>query len=311
MKIGLVLPGGGAKGAYQMGVIHRLYNDVPNFKPSLISGVSVGALNGAMIAQGKTQEMFDIWHNRKLRASITKGRVNFINSLMTILPFWRKGIMSNKPLRRMLTKHIDPEKINTDFRIGLCSLYDQEYYELKHSDFPDKEALIDGILASTVIPMVWPPVSTVRVKNKVLINCVDGGLRNISPLRAVTEEDLDMVIIVPNKPYNSIYANFGEINPNIFQISQTSLAIAIDEIFHSDLDKFLKINEIVKSSTLPVSLQEKYKYIKTVLVAPKVDLGDTLYFEYNDSVKSIGIKSRYELGYSAGGILKDIITNGV
>lgn len=47
-KIGLVLSGGGAKGAYQVGVVRALAE--MNIKIGAISGASIGALNGAIIA---------------------------------------------------------------------------------------------------------------------------------------------------------------------------------------------------------------------------------------------------------------------
>ena len=48
VKIGLVLAGGGAKGAYQSGVVKYLAEI--DFAPHIIAGTSIGALNGAILA---------------------------------------------------------------------------------------------------------------------------------------------------------------------------------------------------------------------------------------------------------------------
>jgi predicted acylesterase/phospholipase RssA len=54
-KLGLVLSGGGARGAFQVGVYERLLRD-PRFSdgPAVVSGTSAGAINAALIAAGKS-----------------------------------------------------------------------------------------------------------------------------------------------------------------------------------------------------------------------------------------------------------------
>ena len=61
MKKGLVLEGGGTKGAYQIGAYEAL-RDL-GIKITGIAGTSIGALNGAFIAQGDFKAMKDIWVN--------------------------------------------------------------------------------------------------------------------------------------------------------------------------------------------------------------------------------------------------------
>jgi predicted acylesterase/phospholipase RssA len=61
-RVALVLQGGGAYGAFQTGVIEALYNR--GFRPSIIVGTSVGALNGAKLAEGYEgvqNDLVDLW----------------------------------------------------------------------------------------------------------------------------------------------------------------------------------------------------------------------------------------------------------
>ena len=59
MKTALVLSGGGSRGAYEIGVWQALCElDV---KPSIVTGTSVGALNGAVIAQGDLEKARRLW----------------------------------------------------------------------------------------------------------------------------------------------------------------------------------------------------------------------------------------------------------
>ena len=62
--LGLVLSGGGARGAFQVGVYQRLLDD-PRFAtgPGVLSGTSAGGINAALIAAGKSpREIMDFWH---------------------------------------------------------------------------------------------------------------------------------------------------------------------------------------------------------------------------------------------------------
>jgi len=63
-KLGLVLSGGGARGAFQVGVYEQLLRD-PRFErgPAFVSGTSAGAINGALIAHGCTpKQMMEFWN---------------------------------------------------------------------------------------------------------------------------------------------------------------------------------------------------------------------------------------------------------
>src|SRR6185369_9780189 len=62
--LGMVLSGGGARGAFQVGAYERLIQE-PRFRngPRVLSGTSAGSINAALIAAGKTpREMLDFWH---------------------------------------------------------------------------------------------------------------------------------------------------------------------------------------------------------------------------------------------------------
>ncbi|HPP36615.1 MAG TPA: patatin-like phospholipase family protein, partial [Clostridiales bacterium] len=60
MSFGLVLEGGGGRGAYQIGACKAIKE--LGFKISMVAGTSVGALNGAMVVQGDIDLAYDVWH---------------------------------------------------------------------------------------------------------------------------------------------------------------------------------------------------------------------------------------------------------
>ncbi|MGD1105051.1 MAG: patatin-like phospholipase family protein, partial [Terriglobia bacterium] len=81
-NIGLVLTGGGAKGAYQVGCLKALrHAGYTSF--SAISGTSVGAMNAMLLAAGKLNVAEDAWTNLRCRDII-----GFKPSKLLLLPLW-------------------------------------------------------------------------------------------------------------------------------------------------------------------------------------------------------------------------------
>lgn len=85
-KLGLVLSGGGARGAFQVGVYERLLRD-PRFAngPAVISGTSAGAINGALIAAGRSpRQMMEFWNGVADNPPATASRLFFSSALSTL-----------------------------------------------------------------------------------------------------------------------------------------------------------------------------------------------------------------------------------
>src|SRR5512143_1220139 len=99
-KTALVLSGGGAKGAFQVGA-EKYAREVKGYRWDVIAGVSVGALNGAMLAMGKYQRLFDIW-NTISNDRVYTGGFNLLSIIKLI--FGAKSFYGNEPLRRMLVQ---------------------------------------------------------------------------------------------------------------------------------------------------------------------------------------------------------------
>ena len=81
-KWSLVLGGGGAKGAYQLGVWQTLRE--LRIKFECVIGTSVGALNGALMVQGAYNEAFDMWHNINLNTVVNVPKELYVNGKLSI-----------------------------------------------------------------------------------------------------------------------------------------------------------------------------------------------------------------------------------
>ncbi|PIE16419.1 MAG: hypothetical protein CSA66_07370 [Proteobacteria bacterium] len=98
-RVGLVLSGGGARGAFQVGVwdVLRHHPDGLGGPPTVISGTSAGALNGALIAAGRTPaEILDFWLDLADRPPV-KGNGAFFSSLEAAV----RKLALREPLRRL------------------------------------------------------------------------------------------------------------------------------------------------------------------------------------------------------------------
>ncbi|MCR5229157.1 MAG: patatin-like phospholipase family protein [Solobacterium sp.] len=127
MKKALVLSGGGTRGSYQNGVMRALCRIQKN-RFDIITGTSIGALNGALAVQSDYRAMDDLWHNLS-QDQIINSPISMDIDLMTlmnersqIIPFVRnyfeeKGA-DNRPLIEGIRRLYNPEKFfasKTDF----------------------------------------------------------------------------------------------------------------------------------------------------------------------------------------------------
>lgn len=164
------------------------------------------------------------------------------------------------------------------------SLVTGEYRALSPEEFDNDEDFQKAVLASTSIPVIWPPVKEIRIKNEAFRDSVDGGIRNISPLGDVIEFDPSEVIIINCSSSRIRLKEDTKASANIFRIAKRALTeITLDEIFNTDITEFLRINRLVQQAErqgcqLLKQDGRPYKSFRTVLIEPDHDLGDTLDF---------------------------------
>ena len=168
-----------------------------------------------------------------------------------------RAIADNTPLRKKLDELVSLNKIkNCIFRCGFVSLNDGKYYSYRHTAFTDDGNFRNAILASTAMPVVWEPVASISVcpdgAEEVVLQAVDGGIRNVSPLADVINEinhddpGSDYTIVIINCSAGVVDFEKYE-DANIAGIALRSLNdIAIAEIFNNDITEFLRINDIIE-----------------------------------------------------------------
>jgi predicted acylesterase/phospholipase RssA len=240
--------------------------------------VSVGALNGTMLAMEKYTRLEAIWKticNNK----VYSGKFNMLTLLK--LYYGAKSIYSNDPLAAIVEREIEPEKIVKELRIGTVSLNSGRYTVYGQDDPNIKRA----VLASTVVPVIWPPQ---HVSDECQM-MVDGSLRRFSPIGDVLDADPDEVVVINCWPKHP--AALTDPPRNILDIALRALDISSSGIIYSDIHEFTHINNNVREAAQHgVALHnpkgKPYKDYKCLIIEPTDHLGWILDFSHESVERS-------------------------
>lgn len=202
MDIGLVLEGGGAKGAYQVGAWKALRELGYNIKG--VVGTSVGALNGALIAQEAFDHACNVWQNITYSHVIdvddelfTKLRSMNIahDDVKTIFNSFKKIIKNNgfdiEPMKKMMHELVDEAVIRQsgiDFGLVTFSVSDFKPIEI-FIDEIEEGLLEDYLLASAYLPVF----KTEKLHGKYY---VDGGIYNNLPIKMLVDRDYHDIFVI-------------------------------------------------------------------------------------------------------------------
>lgn len=229
MKLGLVLGGGGGKGAYQIGVIEALEELGIAKHIKVISGTSVGALNAILFLQGDLEKAKNAWQSLsqdkilplskkdiimqgKLKIFNTASRINKVLDLKPDLLY--EGGFSREGIEEVMEEFLDIEKALLSPIVCYCTCCDIATKDKKYFRIKDysKEVIKNILLASSAIPGIYDAVD---INGSLYL---DGGLKDNLPILPVYNEDCDIIIVVRLGPEDAInYKQF--INTQIIDIA--------------------------------------------------------------------------------------------
>jgi NTE family protein len=191
--LALVLSGGGAKGAYEAGVAAALIKAGTPIR--LVTGSSAGALNAAMIADGRLDRMEALWRTitrdqvYALRPSVIFG--GLLPGWLTLLTLDRAGsLFDARPLRELVAASVDLGRVRASPLRVLVVATDLERREKRI--FDNGSLTIDALMAAAAVPGAFPPV---EVNGDLL---VDGGITGRAPVLEALESGLpvDRALVV-------------------------------------------------------------------------------------------------------------------
>lgn len=218
MKYGLVLAGGGVRGAYQIGVWKALKE--LKIKISAVSGVSIGAVNGALFVQGSKLKAERLWNKIAIDDIISlpkkleddENLFKAKNLVKIAKEIYNHSGLDMSPFENLLNEIIDEDKIresDIDFGIATFSISDksENYYFIK--DLPYGK-LTEYLMASACFPGF--KARTIDEKK-----FIDGGVSNNMPINMLLEKEIDNIIAIDVKGVG-FYRTFNLAGKNVINI---------------------------------------------------------------------------------------------
>jgi len=275
-RAGLVLTGGGARAAYQVGVVKAvrdiLGNPVKNPFP-ILCGTSAGAINAATLAvfadnfSRGVANLLEVWENMRCEHiyrtdawNIMKSGARWFSAMMLISRHNPVSLLDNEPLRQMLEKNLDFGKIQQNIDAGnlyaacvTASGYTSgqsvsffqggsglEGWERNQRIGAAVPLKLDLLLASAALPFIFPAVKF----NREYFG--DGSMRQIAPVSPALHLGADRVLIVGTGRQMADAARArSNVYPSIAQIAGHALnSIFLDSLM-VDIERLERINRTV------------------------------------------------------------------
>ncbi len=333
-KIGLVLPGGGARAAYQVGVLKAISELIPDSNPfSIISGTSAGAINASLLASRSqslkeaVEVLSGVWCNFKTnkvyRTETTVMLKSIFQWLLTVssggvLAKNPKSLLDNSPLRQLLEDTINLEGIKNNidqgnlnaFAITAASYSSKKSVTFFQSEEDDidwerflrvgvkTDILIDHLMASIALPLIFPAV---KINNEYF---GDGAMRQATPLSPAIRLGAEKLLIIntdSKSPNNQLTDN--QIYPSIGEVGGYMLDALFTGGLLSDLERLDRINQIIENSgsNIVQTSTKKMNHIEYLVISPSKDIKQIAKDHFSNVpysikllMKGLGLKNRNE-----------------
>lgn len=187
-KVALVLGGGGARGAYEAGVwqaMTELGIDI-----DIVTGTSVGSINGAMVCQGDLELTLRMWKELETHMVFDipedSQPIDYAKEIVL-----NKGVGSTR-LKELLKEYVDEERIRNssiDYGLVAVELKTLKPHFLFREDIKEGQ-LIDYILASS---SAFPAIHAHEIDG---VEYIDGGYGDIMPVDMAIKKGATKVVAV-------------------------------------------------------------------------------------------------------------------
>lgn len=308
-KLALVLPGGGARGAFQVGVLKAIAELLPpgSHNPfSILSGTSAGAINATVIAskarrlQLATKELERVWGGFESRQVFKSDALTMLKSSghwLSALVFGGLGVrnprslLDNSPLETLLQRNVRFSRIQYGIdrgyldalavtAAGYSSARSVTFFQGSARSMPWERTRrvgikgpiqLDHLMASIAVPMVFPP----RLIRGEYYG--DGAMRQATPLSPVVHLGADRILVVGVRDEVASPAadpSATPVFPNFGQIAGYMLDTLFLDGLYSDLERLTRINDLLDAHKPPSGQpsSSRMRPIDTMVVVPSQDL---------------------------------------
>lgn len=306
--IGLILAGGGARAAYQVGVLKAIAELLPQGAPNpfpVLCGTSAGAINAATLAiyaknfHEGVRRLNLVWRNFHIEQVVRADALGILKTGLHWLAALLLGGLGKRnpralfdptPLRALLEQHLPCEKIEEAIDAGVlralsvtCSGYSSgesvSFFQGLSSIAPWKRArrsgcgvtiTIDHLMASSAIPFLLPAV---RIHREYF---GDGTMRQNAPISPALHLGADRVLVIGVRQEQQGYTPRPSTTeyPSLAQIAGHVLNSIFLDSLDADLERLQRINKTL-SLISAERLREggvMLRHIEVLVIAPSQDL---------------------------------------
>lgn len=200
-KTALIFSGGGSRGAYEVGVWRAL--EELNIKCDIVTGASIGSINGALYVQGTLKEAEELWKNINLN-TVFPDNITYNSDpelVMNYLKSARRGGLEPSNLKNNLLNCLDLNKIyssSIDYGLTTVKYPSMQLVELTKREIP-RTKFIDYLIASSTVFPVF------KIKEIEENKYIDGGFRKTMPIELAKRMGAQKFIIVDISSLNKIH----------------------------------------------------------------------------------------------------------
>lgn len=299
----LYLAGGGARGAYQVGVLKAIEHilQVKKVPFEMISGVSIGSINAAVFSQHAddfpmaVETLESLWrsiHCGKIfnTSNYELGKSVLRNFSHFIIKQRNSGFLLNtEPLHELISQIIDFEKIKENIITNqletlevISNCYETQqtisFYQHTKEDFEDWHSPrhlskpvdmgMQHILASSALPLFFP---TVKING---YHYGDGSMGLVSPLRGAVKFNVEKILILgtrqlpimmENEPVQTNEIGFAQVLGNMLN------GLFLDNL-DRDIEMLNRMNDIARLLSIWKKRYSPWRPIETLHLRPSIDL---------------------------------------
>ncbi len=278
-RTALVLTGGGARAAYQVGVLAAIRDILPDARKNpfpILCGTSAGAINAAALATMAedfglaVNRLHTIWANfhahQVYRADTLGISLTGARWLASLMGGWLvrstpRSLLDNAPLRELLAKHLNFERIESALDKGAL-----EYVSITCSGYGSGQSVsffqghetsaswrrsqrfgtqarlnVDHLMASSAIPFIFPAV---RINREYF---GDGSMRQMAPISPAIHLGASKILIIGagQRDSGEHYREQGGRYPSLAQIAGHALSSIFLDSLSVDIERLTRINRTV------------------------------------------------------------------
>ncbi len=306
--LAFVMGGGGARAAYQAGVLRYLSRRFPELQVPIVTGVSAGAINAAHLAahhgtfRQAADELFHLWSSLNVEqvfrtdaGSLAGHAVRWGRQLVSgggRSPPRVRGLLDTGPLRGYLTDSlhaVDGELTGIHYNLAMGRLRAAALSTTNYStgqsvlwvqgqgvtewERPSRRSrltrlTVDHVMASAALPLVFPAVQI----GKHWFG--DGGIRLTAPLSPALHLGADRILAISTRYPRSISEADAPVvtgYPPPIQVAGVLMNSVFLDLLDDDAHRLKRINQLLAG--LPPGRRSGMRPVRLVTMRPSVDLG--------------------------------------